>query len=397
MSLSLCAGANTVCKLSRNCNLLTHHSLASVAPSGMWKPLSLPMPSIPQLFGLWMIFRANFAVAALFENFDCPPEAKDGRSALQNSHGFPDHDPAVECDYPTTGSCFYGADGSLVTQSASPHCPDNLVVEGQVNVASESPTATDRATVTITTTPASSPTTTPPSPPPPPPPQSHTTVLSTPTQPPSTTSQSTASSTTVDDSGGLVTGGAGGSSVSSSGDSVTGGVAGSPTSTLSSKSPSPSASERGDIITIAPSKHVQPAAIAGAVVATAVVVFVVLAFVLIWLRRRRWRNNRSGTAHRYLTLDETPTPREKAAYHVSPVSQSEPSFANTSSHPDPGGSSDGEAVSELAPGNISGKEANEVLTEANEMLTQRLRRVEAQVKALLTLGIPETAPPEYAA
>jgi hypothetical protein len=34
--------------------------------------------------------------------------------------------------------------------------------------------------------------------------------------------------------------------------------------------------------------------------------------------------------------------------------------------------------------------------ETNEKLTERLRRVEAQVEALLTLGSPDTAPPEYA-
>jgi hypothetical protein len=80
----------------------------------MWKCLS--SPSIPRLIGLWLIFRTNMVAAANFESFNCSPEAKDGSSALQNAHGFPDHNPAVECDYPTAGSCFYTSDVSFMTQ-----------------------------------------------------------------------------------------------------------------------------------------------------------------------------------------------------------------------------------------------------------------------------------------
>jgi len=305
--------------------------------------------------------------AANFESFDCPPEAKDGSSALQNAHGFPDHNPAVECDYPTAGSCFYTSDGSLVTQSASPRCPDNLV-QDQFEVASS--IATAKAT-SATTSPASLTQSNRPSLPPPTPPS---------TTFPSTAPSSDAQTSTVG-GGGLVTGGVGGSS----------------TSALAA---SPTVIEGGDKTTITLSKHVQPAVIAGAVVATAVFVFVVLALILIWLRRRRWRNNRGATTHRYLTLDEPPTPPEKDP--VPPLPQSESSVnalalessanvssessPSTSSHPNSiGGGSDGAEVPELAR-----------VKETNEKLKERLRRVEAQVEALLTHGSPDTAPPEYA-
>jgi hypothetical protein len=46
--------------------------------------------------------------------------------------------------------------------------------------------------------------------------------------------------------------------------------------------------------------------------------------------------------------------------------------------------------SEVTQGNTGGEEST-------EMLKARLRRVEAQVETLLNLGIPETAPPGYAA
>jgi vancomycin permeability regulator SanA len=43
------------------------------------------------------------------------------------------------------------------------------------------------------------------------------------------------------------------------------------------------------------------------------------------------------------------------------------------------------------------QEGNAGGEESTEMLKLRLRRVEAQVEALLNLGIPEKAPPGYAA
>ncbi|KAJ7290076.1 hypothetical protein C8J57DRAFT_336544 [Mycena rebaudengoi] len=69
--------------------------------------------SIPRVVCLCLIFGASFArraaAASKFETFNCQPAAKNG-IALQNAHGFPGKDRAVECDYPSAGSCFYDPD-----------------------------------------------------------------------------------------------------------------------------------------------------------------------------------------------------------------------------------------------------------------------------------------------
>ncbi|KAJ7652946.1 hypothetical protein B0H17DRAFT_1147237 [Mycena rosella] len=360
-----------------------------------------PSPFIPQLFGLFLILRVNFAAAALFENFNCPPQAKDGSSALQNSHSFPTTNghPAVECDYPTGGSCFYAADGSLITTSASPKCPDSLVqVQIAITLAPnlESTSSKTTADSTTSTTTAESTTTI----------QGNIVSSTTGGESPSTASTSEAQSTSTDIEGSIF------SSPPSSAGSVTGGAGGSPTSAPSSTSTSAPSSTSTSALTSTPaltsaiasqglptsstaarnlktdlvahSNHSQPAAVAAAVI-TAVLVVVVLALILIWLRRRRRRNARSARC----LPDDIYIPREKEADLEPAVSYSETS-TDISSRLDPsGGSSAGGGASD-ASGSTSSEAANEVLKE-------RLRRVEAHVEALLTLGVPDTAPPEYAA
>ncbi|KAJ7733046.1 hypothetical protein DFH07DRAFT_1065476 [Mycena maculata] len=375
----------------------------------MWKCRS-SLYILP-LLGLCLpvVFLPTVAGTASFDTFDCQPEANDG-SALQNAHGFPGKNPATECDYPTAGSCFYAPDGSLVTQSASPNCPDNLVQE-QDPVTSSS-TTTDRTTTPVP------PTTT----------VQSTIVLPTLTPPPSTTGSTSSKTTSSLEA-----------TASSSGAVVSDNAGGGLTAALGSTSSLPSSSVQGAINADISSTHVQSGVIAGAVVAA--IVIIVLCLILFWLRLRRQRwNDRRALAPEYLE-EETYIPQTKWER-----------FADTTLHyPSIGSGSDGEGVSEPT---ISSQAADQILTErlrrveaqvdelyipqtkedsftgtsplssaagrrsdgggvseptasgeeADQGLTQRLRRVEAQVEVLLTLGapgdsigVPDTAPPEYAA
>ncbi|KAJ7442731.1 hypothetical protein B0H11DRAFT_2251336 [Mycena galericulata] len=328
-----------------------------------------------ELLAIGLISRANSVETASFESFDCQPVAKNGNT-LQNAHAFPGKDPAVECDYPGAGSCFYDPNGALVTQSASPNCPDSLVQDQIL-----SPTTTESTT---STTPPStpsigvagggggSPVTT------------ESTISTTPpstssvagdgggstSAPPSTISPTAESSTPTTTS--TATTGVG---------SFAGGVAGSATSGLSSISASPSATGRGNLepdttrssrllpsdlnLTFHSKKQVQPAIIGGAVVA--VIVVIVLALLLLWLRRRR----RQLDVSRQFPVEESPTPHAKSVDRV-------PSTVTPRS--------------EVGVGSISAD-----LDATSETLTQRIRRMEAQMETLLTLSVPDTALPVYEA
>jgi hypothetical protein len=130
-------------------------------------------------------------------------------------------------------------------------------------------------------------------------------------------------------------------------------------------------------------KHTQSAVIGGAVAAAVVVIVVVLALLLLRVRRRRRQWDVSGQ----FLVEESPAPQAKAVEDRVPAAaapQSDPSITK-------GGHSYSDSVGTTA----AMSEISADTDATSETLAQRIRRMEAQMETLLTLGVPNTAPPVY--
>ncbi|KAJ7442754.1 hypothetical protein B0H11DRAFT_2204408 [Mycena galericulata] len=324
----------------------------------------------PELLAIGLASRAISVDAASFESFGCQPVAQNG-NALQNAHAFPGKDPAVECDYPGAGSCFYDPSGALVTQSASPNCPDSLV---QAQLVSQ--TTTESTTSTAPPSPSSSEVT-----------QAGGGGSTATPGPPSTSSPPAESSTPTTTS-----------TAATGVGSAAGGVSGSATTSILSNTPaSPSATGRGALETGTPSENQpHPAVVGGAVAAAIVVIIVFLALLLLWLRRRRRRRRRRqlDNVSGQVLVQESATPHADAVPAAPRSEPFESSAKGSHSYPDSIGTTAG-MESEVGVGStISAGDLDS--DAASETLTQRIRRMEAQMEALLARGVADTAPPEYA-
>ncbi|KAJ7785228.1 hypothetical protein DFH07DRAFT_763827 [Mycena maculata] len=123
--------------------------------------------------------------------------------------------------------------------------------------------------------------------------------------------------------------------------------------------------------------RVSIAAIAGGVVAASILASI--SVVLFWLRRRRRRMEAITLPRQYID-EERPMARDKA--HP-------PAIQDLGNEP----SSDGapQDPTRVSTDGVGMESEND--RRGGETMSQRMRRVEAQVAALLTLGIPEGAPP----
>ncbi|KAJ7182337.1 hypothetical protein C8R43DRAFT_966823 [Mycena crocata] len=324
--------------------------------------------------------------AASFESFGCAPTARDG-IPLQNAHEFPGKDRAVECDYPSAGSCFYAPDGSLITQSASPNCPDSLADE---QVSSETSAKTTEATEATEIAATSGSTNTPL-------PSSSSTGAPSPPQAP----LSTPSAPTTENESLIA-------STSSAAKTVAGTTPTPPATFVSSSSSTSAAPIATGVVNNninTSNKQSHTGAIAGGVTA-AVVIVGILALILIRLRRRRrfretrilqWRATTNQILGDRTALPAAGAMPQSNSFSPQLKSSTPQSVPTGKSTPDsePAGSSAADATTGSETQNLTG-EGRIPGGEGTTELAQRIRRMEAQVEALLTFGIPDTAPPGYA-
>ncbi|KAJ6528781.1 hypothetical protein DFH09DRAFT_1371179 [Mycena vulgaris] len=346
------------------------------------------------------------ALPFLSTALQCPPVDKDG-TALTRTEASAEG-PPVQCIYPGAGVCSYFAAGPVFVASSSATCPDTLVDPSSTSTSTISttststsvqPTSASTTTSTEESAPPSRPTTTTTPVAPSPPTSSHTdeptptfsTTATSTSQSGTTTPRSTHISTTTS------------SGISSSGTSSTANTIGASISVLS---PTASTTVNQNTLTT-PRKRVSPAAIAGGAVGFGVVVAVL--FLLLWLRRRRQRNDPRMVPRPY-TVDETALAIRVDGTDTKTTSQSEKeprpvtltgdseqeSSGNALPMEDAGDSTQPGAMAHRgAEGMVRSETPLEDGGSPNETVTQRLRRVEAQLATLLRTGVPDSAPPSY--